>query len=115
MTAPKEVKIWHITNMPSEAGSEFVSKRAYDTEVQALKAESEKKDLKIEALQENNKALSRLNNRLSKSYNFDQANISDLKADLEALVKVYSQKIQGHPTMGNLAREIGDKRGIKYE
>jgi hypothetical protein len=29
-------KIWHITNMPSEAGSQFVSKRTYDTAVEQL-------------------------------------------------------------------------------
>jgi len=38
-----EVKIWHITNMPTEAGSEFVSKRTYDAKVRELDAKLQSK------------------------------------------------------------------------
>ena len=54
--------------------------------------------------------------------------IQDLKADLERMVKMYAPKIKRNcqhddPSwcnehcndFGNLAREIGDKNGIKYE
>lgn len=54
--------------------------------------------------------------------------IQALKADLEALVKMYGDKknwirhpltgmnvVVLEPVGGKLAREIGDKRGVKYE
>ena len=33
---PRDLKIWHITNMPSEAGTQFISKIAHDQAVKQL-------------------------------------------------------------------------------